>query len=93
MRGIIGLGRVIAVALALAASSGAIAAESDVWSVSRSTGEVWIATTGEAKQVSLKQDEPLKPGDTIRTGRNGRVLLIRARKPFSSHRTRWWFAA
>src|SRR5712671_870523 len=59
MRGIIGLGRVIAVALALAASSGA------------------IATTGEAKQVSLKQDEPLKPGDTIRTGRNGRVLLIR----------------
>ncbi|HWL18060.1 MAG TPA: FecR family protein [Bradyrhizobium sp.] len=77
MRGIIGLGRVIAVALALAASSGAIAAESDVWSVSRSTGEVWIAATGEAKQVSLKQDEALKPGDTIRTGRNGRVLLIR----------------
>jgi hypothetical protein len=77
MRGIIGLGRLIAVALALAASSGAIAAESDVWSVSRSTGEVWIATAGEAKQVSLKQDETLKPGDTIRTGRNGRVLLIR----------------
>jgi hypothetical protein len=77
MRGIIGLGRVIAVALALAASSGAIAAENDFWSVSRSSGEVWIATTGEAKQASLKQDETLKPGDTIRTGRNGRVLLIR----------------
>jgi FecR protein len=77
MRGIIGLGRVIAVALALAASSGAIAAENDGWSVSRSSGEVWIATTGGAKQVSLKQDETLKPGDTVRTGRNGRVLLIR----------------
>src|SRR5437879_4313772 len=77
MRGIIGLGRVITVALALAASSGAIAAENDGWSVSRSSGEAWIATTGEAKQVSLKQDEALKPGDTIRTGPNGRVLLVR----------------
>jgi FecR protein len=77
MHAIIGLGRIMTVALALAASSGAIAAENDVWSVSRSSGEVWIAATGEAKQVSLKQDETLKPGDTIRTGRNGRVLLMR----------------
>jgi FecR protein len=76
MRGIIGLGRVMGIALALAANAGAFAAESDGWSVSKSTGEVWIAT-GEAKQVSLTQDETLKPGDTIRTGRNGRVLLIR----------------
>jgi len=66
----------MAVALAFAANSGAIASENDGWSVSKSTGEVWIAS-GEAKQVSLKQDETLKPGDTIRTGRNGRVLLIR----------------
>src|SRR5712691_8847072 len=66
----------MAVALAFAANSGAIASENDGWLVSKSTGEVWIAS-GEAKQVSLKQDEALKPGDTIRTGRNGRVLLIR----------------
>jgi FecR-like protein len=77
MHAIIGLGRGMTVALALAASSGAIAAENDVWSVSRSSGEVWIATTGEAKQVSLQPDETLKPGDTVRTGRNGRVLLMR----------------
>ena len=76
MRNIVGLGRVMTMALVLAVSSGAIAAESDVWSVSKSSGEVWIATS-EAKQVSLKQDEALKPGDMIRTGRNGRVLLVR----------------
>ena len=35
------------------------------------------SATGDVQQVSLKQDEVLKPGDTIRTGRNGRVLLVR----------------
>jgi hypothetical protein len=74
MRSIAGFGRVMA--LVLAASSGAIAAENDVWSVGKSSGEVWIATS-EAQQVSLKPDETLKPGDTVRTGRNGRVLLVR----------------
>jgi hypothetical protein len=62
--------------LVLAASAGAIAAENDIWSVRKSSGEVWVATD-EARQVSLRQDETLKPGDTIRTGRNGRVLLVR----------------
>src|SRR5205085_2872649 len=44
--------------------------------VSKSSGEVWIATTGE-QPASLKQEDTLKPGDTIQTGRNGRVLLVR----------------
>jgi hypothetical protein len=44
--------------------------------VSKASGEVWVATDG-AQQASLSQDETLKPGDTIRTGRNGRVLLVR----------------
>jgi hypothetical protein len=47
-----------------------------MWSVSKSSGEVWITSSG-AAQVSLKQEDTLKPGDTIRTGRNGRVLLVR----------------
>ncbi|MFX7891090.1 hypothetical protein ABTK46_19970, partial [Acinetobacter baumannii] len=54
----------------------ASAADDGVWSVSKSSGEVWLATPG-AQQVSLNQEETLKPGDTIRTGRNGRVLLVR----------------
>jgi hypothetical protein len=68
--------RILAMALVLGAASGAFAADEGVWSVSKSSGEVWMTTTG-AQQVSLKQEEVLKPGDTIRTGRNGRVLLVR----------------
>jgi hypothetical protein len=69
------LRRILTMALVLAASS-ACAAEDGAWSVGKSSGEVWIATTG-AEQVSLRPEEVLKPGDTIRTGRNGRVLLVR----------------
>jgi hypothetical protein len=35
-----------------------------------------MTTTG-TQTVSLSQQDVLKPGDTIRTGRNGRVLLVR----------------
>jgi hypothetical protein len=69
-------GRILAMALALAAASNARAGEGEPWSVSKSSGEVWMTTTG-AQQVSLGQQDVLKPGDTIRTGRNGRVMLVR----------------
>ena len=71
-----GFGRIVGAVLAVAALSNAHAAEDGTWSVSKSSGEVWMSTTG-AQQVSLGQEEVLKPGDTIRTGRNGRVLLVR----------------
>jgi hypothetical protein len=71
-----GTRHVVAMTLFLVASSSALAADDGVWSVSKSSGEVWVATTG-AAQVSLKQEDALKAGDTIRTGRNGRVLLVR----------------
>lgn len=76
MLGKVGMRCAFVVALALATASGAFAADDGVWSVSKSSGEVWLATSG-AQQVSLSQDGTLKPGDTIRTGRNGRVLLVR----------------
>ncbi len=63
-------------ALFACAGAGAWAADEGIWSVSKASGEVWVTTTG-ASQVSLRQQETLKPGDTIRTGRNGRVLLVR----------------
>jgi len=66
----------LAIAAFLLTGSVALAADDGVWSVSKSSGEVWVTTAG-AAQVSLKQEEELKPGDTIRTGRNGRVLLVR----------------
>src|SRR3978361_1769521 len=54
----------------------ALGADGGTWSVSKSSGDVWITSPG-AQQVSLKQAEVLKPGDTIQTGRNGRALLVR----------------
>ncbi|MBA2401099.1 MAG: FecR domain-containing protein [Bradyrhizobium sp.] len=60
----------------VAAASGAFAADDGKWTVSKSSGDVWLTNAG-AQPASLKQDEFLKPGETIRTGKNGRVLLKR----------------
>ena len=68
--------RLIATALAAAVTSQAFAADGGVWSVSKSSGEVWMSS-GDIQQASLKPEDHLKPGDTIRTGRNGRILLVR----------------
>ena len=68
--------RAMIAALLWSLASSALAAENDTWSVSKSSGDVWV-TTSSADPVSLKQEDVLKPGDTIRTGRNGRVLLAR----------------
>src|SRR5689334_24592632 len=74
-----GLCRAAMVALFVMASSSALAADDGIWSVSKSSGEVWITATG-AQPASLKQEDSLKPGDSIRTGRNGRVLLVRGQE-------------
>jgi FecR protein len=76
MRSVVAFRRILSIALVLSASSAAFAGDDGVWSVSKSSGEVWVTTTG-ARPASLKQEEVLKPGDTIRTGGNGRVLLVR----------------
>jgi hypothetical protein len=75
MRSVVAFRRILSIALVLNASS-AFAGDDGVWSVSKSSGEVWVTTTG-AQPASLMQEEVLKPGDMIRTGRNGRVLLVR----------------
>src|SRR6476646_827075 len=46
------------------------------WQVSKSSGDVWMTTSG-AQPASLTSEAMLKPGDTIRTGQSGRVLLKR----------------
>src|SRR6187402_3703083 len=76
MFGRVGVRRALLAALILGTASGASAADDGVWSVSKASGEVWVATDG-AQPVSLNREEVLKPGETIRTGRNGRVLLVR----------------
>jgi len=71
-----GVQTILATALILGGVATAFAADDGVWSVSKSSGEVWVTTTGTA-QVALTQEETLRPGDMIRTGHNGRVLLVR----------------
>src|SRR5512138_52037 len=77
MRTALGISRAFTAAFALVVASSAFAADDGAaWSVKKSSGEVWVGTSG-VQQASVKADEVLKPGDTIRTGRNGRVLLVR----------------
>jgi hypothetical protein len=62
----------------ICAGSEAIA-QSAAWRVSKSSGEVWVSTSG-VQQASLTDDAVLNSGDSIRTGRNGRVLLVRGQE-------------
>ena len=48
----------------------------NVWRVSKSSGEV-LVTTAEGQQSALTDGATVKPGDNIRTGQTGRVLLTR----------------
>jgi FecR protein len=53
-----------------------VAEDTAAWRVTKSSGQVWMTTTG-VQEASLTNEASLKPGDTIRTGPNGRVLLVR----------------
>ena len=63
-------------AFAVFISCSAFGADDGAWSVGKSSGEVWMSTSS-AQPVSLSKQDILKPGDTVRTGRNGRLLLVR----------------
>jgi hypothetical protein len=76
MRTVQEISRAFAVTIALVVASGAFAADDGVWVVRKFSGEVWT-TTGGVQQASLYADDVLMPGNTIRTGRNGRVMLVR----------------
>jgi hypothetical protein len=52
------------------------AAAEEAWRVQRSSGEVWIGHAG-AQPVALTSAAAVNPGDRLRTGPNGRVLLVR----------------
>jgi hypothetical protein len=76
MRAITHVSRALATMFMLATASVAFAADGGDWTVSRSSGEVWLSGS-DVQQASLKTEDVLKPGDTVRTGRTGRVLLKR----------------
>ena len=50
-------------------------ADDNNWHVSNTSGNVWV-TVGGVQQASLSHSSILKPGDSIRTGQDGRALLV-----------------
>jgi len=68
--------------LACCAGSPALAQESaapELWRISKSSGDVSVSTAG-MQLVALRNGMSLQPGDAIRTGQNGRVLLTRGQE-------------
>jgi hypothetical protein len=47
------------------------------WHVAKSSGDVWISSTDAPQPVSLTSDADVRPGQTIRTGESGMLLLVR----------------
>ena len=64
------------IAFLAAGTSSSATAQDAAWRVSKSSGEVWIDAPG-AQPAALSADTVLNPGATVRTGANGRVLLMR----------------
>jgi FecR protein len=67
------------VALVISCVGMAAIAEDAVWRVNRSSGDVWLTTSG-VQQISVTTNAIVKPGDKIHTGQNGRVLLARGKE-------------
>jgi hypothetical protein len=65
----------LALLAVVCSASGAIAGDG-VWHVAKASGEVWVTNLG-VQVATVTADTVLKPGDNIRTGNNGRVLLVR----------------
>src|SRR5262249_442442 len=69
--------KILLAALAVLFFAGATAnAQGTAWRVSKASGEVMISASG-AQPVALTDATTVNPGDVIRTGANGRVLLAR----------------
>jgi hypothetical protein len=54
-------------------------AQDAAWHVSKSSGEVWVTNSG-VQKASVTAATVLQPGDNIRTGQTGRVLLVRGKE-------------
>ena len=63
---------------AFCAVSSAVAQDA-AWSVGKASGDVWVTKPG-VQPASLSGEPTLQPGDTIRTGQTGRVLLLRGKE-------------
>jgi hypothetical protein len=63
-------------AVVFAAGPSSATAQENVWRVTKASGDISIESAG-AQPVALTPSASINPGDTIRTGANGRVMLQR----------------
>jgi hypothetical protein len=64
------------VMLAVLYAGSAASAQDALWRVSKASGDVSVTTLG-GQQSALTAGTALNPGDNVRTGQNGRALLVR----------------
>jgi hypothetical protein len=57
-------------------SGSAAIAQDAAWHVGKSSGDVWVTNAG-VQQTSISSETTLNPGNYVRTGQSGRVLLVR----------------
>ena len=62
----------------ICAGSSAVAQDA-AWRVGKASGDVWVTKPG-VQPASLSGETTLQPGDTLRTGQTGRVLLLRGKE-------------
>lgn len=65
-----------ALGLAFVLAAPVASAQDGQWRVAKVSGEAWIGSGG-AQNVSMSSEQALRPGESVRTGRTGRVLLVR----------------
>lgn len=65
--------RYVVSAAAILMATGAQASD---WSIQKASGPVWVVSA-KVQRASLGQERLLSAGDTLQTGPNGRVLLVR----------------
>jgi hypothetical protein len=63
-------------ALFATGAGAALGADERSWQISKMSGDAWTVSSG-VQSASLSSDTELRAGQTLRTGRNGRVLLRR----------------
>ena len=67
---------IFAFVLSLATTSAGLAAD---WRVAKIFGDAWVETSG-VQKISLRRGTPLDDNATIRTGRTGKVFLVRGQE-------------
>jgi hypothetical protein len=69
----------LVIAPIIVCAGSAVNAQDNAWRVSKLSGDVSV-TTSAGQEASLTDGAAVNPGDNIRTGQNGRVLLMRGQE-------------